>query len=281
MKLNPAAFVYLPPLRVPGAHTFMENLRKFPPAGDLVCFSDHDHDWPGLLKMRAPLESLKDAQFDEGTGSPHAGKVNPFAMHNGAFLVACKMAREQGRTHMLYLEADCRLGQAGWDQVIWDEFFNLGRVCIVAGTLSLYNGYSSGRENALRARELLSLKTRHNIPVPSYGWTWERGGFGAKDAAPPCVFPNGALAVYDLHWMTQLWNLDNLSHSARNNGPFDMAIGHKLVEMFGTQAFDVVGYLHSVYSGFGDVMTTHEERQKLLLDKKVVGIHQVKGDWAP
>lgn len=280
MSLNCATFCYLPPWRVSGAAPFIANLKKFPAAGDLVCYADagSDHDWPGLIRLKAPVESLKGAEFDEG---PHKGKPNAFVYHNALFLVACKIAREQGRSHLLYVESDCRMGQPGWDQQIFEEYFSLGRVCITAGTLSVYNGYSSGRSAALRARQALSLETKHGVPVASYGWTWEHGGVGAKDQAPFCVFPNGALAVYDVHWMGKLFNLDAITHSAKNNGPFDMSIGHALAAQFGEQAYDVTGYLHSAYSGYGDVMTTELERQKLLTDKKVVAVHQFKSDWAP
>lgn len=272
--MKTAAAAYLPPKTFPGATAFHENLQKFPPAGELILFSDAD--WPNVVKLKASIDQFREGQpgctFVEGQ---HASKVNPFALHNTVFLAACKIAREMGVTHMLYVEADCRVGKIGWDKIIFEEYFNLGRPCIVAGTVSIYNPCNSTLKAALRARELLARPHRHGIPTAAYGW------FGANDKKTFCAFPNGALAVYDLTWMNQLWDLVEIGMAARQNTAFDMAIGAHLADKFGEEAFDVIGYLETVYSGFGDVLTSPDDRKRMLLDGTICAVHQIKDSWNP
>lgn len=278
---------YLPPKTVPGALAFYENLQKFPARGDLLLYSDGDY--PGAIKLRGSPEVFKSAKaagtFVEGA---NAGKPNPFAMHNILFLSGVKMAREQGYTHILYLEVDCRVGKAGWDEIIFDEYFSLGRPCIVAGTLAIYNPSNWGLESALAAQRLTSRLPRHGIPVGVYGWSPDRGGWGANERAPTVVFPNGALAVYDMHWLTtRLFSFgpdaeNNLmAVQARQNTAYDLAIGQRLHKEFDVDAFEVIGQLESCYSGYGDVMTTPEIRRQLLIDGKIVAYHQEKTDYTP
>lgn len=277
---------YLPPKSVPGALAFWENLQKFPAKGDVILYSDSDY--PGAVKLRGNPENFKhdkpEGTFYEGA---NAGRPNVFAMHNAIFLTGVKIAREQGYTHMLYLEADCRVGRRHWDQVIFDEYFSLGRPTIVAGTLAIYNPTNWGLATALAAQRLTSKLPKHGIPIGVYGWSPDRGGWGANEKAPCVVFPNGALAIYDMAWLTKrLFTFDSLdpmslSIQARQNTAFDLAIGQNLFTQFDVDAFEVVGQLESVYSGYGDVFTTPEIRRQLLLDGKVVAMHQEKGDWQP
>lgn len=281
------SLAYLPPRSVPGALAFYENLQKFQAKGDLLLYSDGDY--PGAIKLRGSPEAFKSDKaagtFIEGA---NAGKPNPFALHNILFLSGVKMAREQGYTHILYLEADCRVGKTGWDEIIFDEYFSLGRPCIVAGTLAIYNPSNWGLESALAAQRLTSRLPRHGIPVGVYGWSPDRGGWGANERAPTVVFPNGALAVYDMHWLTTMLfsfgpDAENslMAVQARQNTAFDLAIGQRLFKEFDVDAFEVIGQLESTLSAYGDVLTTLEMRKELLLSGKICAGHQYKGDWSP
>jgi hypothetical protein len=268
------SIAYLPPKGFPGADSFVQNIKKFPPSGELILFSDHD--WPGAIKLRASVDIYKQggsqSTFIDGE---HTGEFNPFARHNAIWLAACKIAIDQGATHMLYIEADCRVGKAGWDAEIFEEYFNLGGPKVVAGTLTVYNPCNPGVEAARRAHQLTREMPRHGVPVAQYGW------FSASAKQPSCVFPNGALAVYDLLWMSRMWDLPEMAKAARQNTAFDMAIGQHLWNKFDIGTYDLVGYLQSVYSGFGDALTSPEQRRQMLLDGKVVAMHQEKGDWQP
>lgn len=276
---------YVPPRHVPGATAFWENLQKFPPAGEIILYSDGDY--PSVIKLKASPEVFKpdkpEGTFVEGA---NAGRPNVFAMHNILFLTGARIALDRGATHMLYIEADCRFGTKGWDKVIFDEYFGLGKSCIVAGTLAVYNPSNWGLETARAAQRLTSRIPKHGIPVGVYGWSPDRGGFGANEKSPCVVFPNGALAVYDMHWLTvRFFTFDGspagLPTQARQNTAYDLAIGQNIFKQFDVEAFDVIGLLESVYSGYGDVLTTPEIRRQLLLSNKVVAMHQEKDDWQP
>lgn len=280
------ALAYLPPKSVPGAVAFWENLQKFPAKGDLLLYSDADY--PGAIKLRDNPENFKpDKQEGTFVEGPNAGKPNVFAMHNALFLTGVKIALGKGYTHICYLEADCRVGVKGWDEVIFDEYFSMGRPTIVAGTLAIYNPSNWGLDSARAAQRLTSKLPKHGIPIGVYGWSPDRGGWGANEKAPTVVFPNGALAVYDMHWLTtRLFTFDSpdpmsLSIQARQNTAFDLAIGQRIFKEFDVDAFEVIGQLESTYSGYGNVLTTQEDRQELLLSGKVVSAHQFKDDWQP
>lgn len=262
---------YIPPKRVVGAQAFWDNLQKFPPAGKMILCSESD-EWPGVTKFRGNPESFRGAKFIEGK---HAGEPNPFSMHNIIYLACMKAAREAGLDYALYLEHDCRVGRPGWDEIIFDEYFSLGRPTIVAGTCSAYNPSSFSGKAARRFAHEIGKPRKHGIPVGCYGW------FGASVQGPSTWLPNGALAVYDMLWIERMFDLGDQGRLAAQNGPFDQAIAQRIWEMFGDEAFEVIGYLETVYSGYADVLTTPDERKKLLLDGTVTAVHQIKDSWAP
>lgn len=263
--MKTVTIAYCPPFSFPGAEAFGRNLKAFPPTGEFVTYSDAPGNWPAAIPLNGNPEQFRGAKFSDG-------KPNPFAVHNVVWLTGLRIARDRGATHVLYVEADCRMGKEGWDEIIFEEYFNLGKPAIVAGTLSVYNPCNSTPRGCQKWRDLVGKNHRHGIPTATYGW------FGANQPGPSCCFPNGALAVYDMAWMQAFWNLDDTAGAAVNNTAFDMAIGQKLWEMFGDDAYEVVGSLDSVFSGYGNVLTTEEQRLQMVRDGKIVGCHQVKGD---
>jgi hypothetical protein len=57
-----------------------------------------------------------------------------------------------------------------------------------------------------------------------------------------------------------------------------MEIGGRLWKVFAEDTFDFLGHLDTIYSGYGDILTTEEERMNLLRSGKVVAVHQIKSD---
>lgn len=261
---------YVPPPSFPGALAFMANLQKYPPRGELLLYSDHPYE--GTIRLLGSPDQFKNATFIEGK---HAGTQNKFAVHNAVFLAGCAVARKHGADFMLYLESDCRVGRPGWDEIIFDEYFSLGRPTIVAGTCSAYNPSSFSGKAARRFAHEIGKPRKHGIPVGCYGW------FGASVQGPSTWLPNGALAVYDMLWIERMFDLGDQGRLAAQNGPFDQAIAQRIWEMFGDEAFEVIGYLNTVYSGYSDILTSPEERRKLLTDGIVCGMHQEKTEWQP
>jgi len=267
-----AAFGYLPPKGSFCVDAFAQNLKDYPPKHELILYSDDD--WGDqVTRLKGSPEFLKGATFETG---PQAGKPNPFAVHNVLFLAGLKMCRERGITHAIYLEQDCRVGVKGWDDVIFEEFFSLGRPCIVAGTVSVYNTSNNGLETARRFQKLMAEVPKHGVPMASYGW-----GVGAATPILPSYFPNGALAVYDVAWLCSMFDVEQQGGMAANNTAFDLAVGNKLWNLFELDAVEVIGSLSSVFSGFGDVLTTPEQRRELLTSGRVVAYHQEKTSYIP
>lgn len=258
MKL--ASIGYVPPPEFGCAKEFYENLMKFPAAHELILFSEYA--WPGAIQIPDPID-FKNATFPDG-------KPNPFALNNVLFLTALRIARRQEISHIIFLESDCRVGVKAWDDVIFEEYFSLGRPTIAAGTLACYNPCNYSPEGARRWVKLVSRNDRRNHPVATYGY------LSAAVKAPSCVFPNGALAVYDVAWMGQLWDLENTGACAMANSAFDMILGTLVWERFAEDSYEVLGYLESIFSSYGDVLTSEEDRLQLLRDGKAVAVHQVK-----
>lgn len=258
-----ASLGYVPPPKFGGAQTFYDNVRKFPTTYELILFSEHD--WPGALKLKGSPEQVKGATFPNG-------KVNPFSIHNLLWLTALRICRERGVTHMLYLEADCRVGRDHWDAVVFDEFFSAGRPLICGGSLAVYNPCNYSPEAARRWAQLVSRNIKRNFPIPTYGW------LGAADKQPSCIFANGALAIYEVAWMARYFDLDNSAGIAVQGTAYDMMVGSLIWKDFEEDAYEVVGHLESVFSGYGDVLTTEADRMKMLRDGQCVAVHQVKSN---
>lgn len=259
--MKPATVLYLPPpAAYASATALLDNLQQYPAKGELIVFSEHDYKLPGQIVLKRSPDEIKNEK--------------KFAINNLIWLSALRIAKSQGISHMLYLEADCRVAD-GWDAKIFEDYFSLGRPCIAAGTLAVYNPCSAGKKAAKRWEDLVAMNWRRNIPVATYGW------MPANQSGPSCVFPNGALAVYDVMWMEKLFDLDKTAKTAVEIGPFDMELGIRVWKEFADESYDVLGYLSSVYSGYGDALTTEEERLGMLRDGKVVAVHQCKGVGQP
>lgn len=262
MKL--ASLLYVPPpTAYPAAAAIVENLKRFPAKHPLVLYSEHDYGWPGQIVLQASPEPIKKMTNKEG-------KLNQWGLNNAVFLTALRIAVAQGFTHIIYLEADCRVGIEHWDDAIFTEYFNLGFPCIAAGTLATYNPCNWSRDAARRWEALVAGNQRKNVPIATYGWK------GASEKFPCCVFPNGALSVLDMTWMPLLFDISNTFNTALNIGPWDMEMGVQVWKRFEVASYDVMGMLTKIYSGYGDVLTTPEERLNWLRNGDYVAVHQVK-----
>lgn len=263
------SILYLPPPKTyPSAAAIVENLKRFPPKYPLIVYSDHQWKWPDQILLPGTPECVKGAT--DARGMP-----NQFAINNLVFLTGLRIAQQNGLTHIIYVEADCRVGCTNWDEHIFNEYFRLPRPTIAAGTLATYNPCNHSAEAARRWQQLVARNTKRNVPVATYGWV------GASQQHPSCVFPNGALSVLDVDWMQRLFALDNTVKTAGEMCAWDMALGKVVWDKFGVQSYDVLGFLECIYSGYGDILTTQEERLQMLRDGKAVAVHQVKGVEQP
>lgn len=266
--MNLAVIAYLPPPTVGCSPAFKTNLEKFPTKHDLVLYSDHDYG-PQVIRLKGNPEIVRNAYF------PGTGKPNPYAINNLVFLTGMRIARERNFSHVCYVESDVRVGRKEWDDVVFDEFFSIGRALIAGGSLVCYNCCNFSQEASRRWQKLVSKNLRRNFPIPHYGFV------GAAQNHPSCVFPNGAGGVYDMAWMPRLFDLENTQAACASATAWDMHLGNEIWKLFAEESFDVVGHLESIYSSYGNVITSPEERQNMLLSGAVVLSHQHKDQWAP
>lgn len=255
---------YVPPPSVGHPEAFLRHLARRRTT-NLILFSDHS--WPGVLKLQRSLSGI--------TGTFPNGQSNKFAIPNAIFFTGVRIAMSQGYTHMITIESDCRVGCDDWDQRIWEEYFGLGKPVVAAGTLVCYNPANHSPSALRRWRDLIRRNTHKNFPVATYGW------LGAGVTGPCAVFPNGALAVYDLAWLCRLFDMENTLKWCTSITAWDMAIGTTLWERVGEAAYDYVGMLETVFSGYGNLVTTQDERRRMLINGEVVAYHQEKGDFEP
>lgn len=252
---------YVPPPQVGNPVPFLENLSRNPSThSQLLMYSDHP--WPDTIRLHGSPETAK----------AHA-PGNAFAVNNMVFWTGVRIALAHGLTHFIYLESDCRVGRPGWDEVMWSEFFSVPRPLMMGGTLACYNPCNAGMAAAKRWQALVARNTKRNFPIATYGWV------GASDKHPSNIFCNGALGIYSMAWICELFPMEELdltSKLASQTFAWDMVLGQRLWEKMGPDSYDVVAHLDCIYSGFGEAMTTESERVLMLRDKKVVAIHQVK-----
>jgi hypothetical protein len=95
------------------------------------------------------------------------------------------------------------------------------------------------------------------------------------------VFVNGSLGVYDVAALLDLFGtngqLENTVQLAGLSAPWDLEIGKRLWAKHGVGAYEKVTHLTSIYSSYGDVLTTEADRMAML-NNGVRGVHQVKSE---
>lgn len=262
--IKPATIAYVPPPDFGCAKTFLENVRQFQTKYPLILCSDYDYG-DGVIKLRERPEI--------------ALHSNVWAINNHIFLGCLRMAIANEVSHLLYLESDCRVNGDYWDEAIFDGHFDRPIPAPFTGTIVCYNPCNGGMESARRWSALSDA-------VRAIGDGIVPATYGSKSAADPsgaAVFLNGALGVYSTDWLARLFRLADtrVLNEAQTSPAWDMAIGLRLWEMMGVNAYDCFGWNRAVYSSYGDVMTTVAERMAMLTSGKVRAIHQVKGSEKP
>lgn len=245
----------------------MANLRLYPAKGEILLYSDYPYE--GMVQLRNSPEVFKDKFSTKGEvfkGRPGEQR-NTFAHNNAIFLAGLKMAIERDYSHIIYLESDCRVGKEGWDNIIYDEFFGSGFPYIAAGTIVSWDAFTDGLDSAKAHRGFISRYSRSRFPLSIFGWRQNK----------PCVFPNGALGVYDMTWMKRFFDIDN-PLSAIKGHAWDFQIGRAIWNSFGNKAYRMVHHMDSMFSSFGNDLTTQDERLAMLEKGECVAVHQVKGN---
>lgn len=259
MKL--AIIGYLPDPSRGHPQAFLDNVRAFKNDMPLTLFSHHP--WPDVFQLKMDPAQLKKHH------DPRNEKR--YFLHNAIFLSALRMARHHGASHMLMLEDDCRVRGDGWADAIFDEAFSSSQPWVVAGSAACYNPSNAGIEAHRRWEQFVKDNVRKNYPIPTYGW------LPSDKKHPSCVFVNGALGIYNIAWMERLFDLEKPTEEALKSTAYDMEIGIRLWNIFGVDSYDLVAHLStSMFSSFGDVLSTEDERLAMLASGQVRAVHQVK-----
>lgn len=263
---------YVPPPHFPGAEAFLRNIRKYPARHEVVLYSDHDY--PEAIKIFNP-EQIQGSLKVTPARDQWDRENRKWVVNNAIFITGLKIAVKNGFTHIIYLESDCRVGQLAWDQPIFNEYFSFKFPPIAAGTLVCWNPFNAGIEVARKWEELVTSTNRsRNFPIPTYGV--RREGMPGP-MGDPCIFPNGALGVYDVNWLASLFDVNNAVAFASGTA-WDFQIGMAIWQQFGIRAFEMVGHMGTMFSGYGDEVTTLEQRLQMLRDGSAAAVHQIKGN---
>lgn len=250
---------------VPGAHfgypeTFLQNLRAYPAKHPMVTFGHH---WPDV---------------DIKIGNPEIAKsaAMPCAMSGLVFFTACRIALSQGWDYMIFLEPDCRVSQAGWDDVLFQEFLQkfddyMGKP-VVGGSVVIYSPFASGNTFAKRFHHWY-CHTEMKEPCPIYG------GAGPKPGRT-LIYPNGAIGIYNVHWLQQVCDLNNTLVLAYEDA-WDIVIAKRVWNQFGINVFDGVVHLNTILSSCGNSLSTEDQRLAWARSKRFLAVHQVKSNRNP
>lgn len=261
--MNLGTIIYIPPHGRLHSEACMANLAKFPTRHPLYILSD-DTTWPVSRAITNP-EIFR--------GKP------AWALNNFIFFKALELARDVGLEPFIYLESDSRVGCAGWDDILFAEYFTRypnGIAC--AGSPVVWDVNAGGKEFAMKViAKACAYQAESGMPACFYA------GKSPHDRSGGYVYPNGSCAIYHTSALLRIFaGFDaDITGNARKLTAWDMEIGRRLWHNHGACAIDHVGWLAKAYSGFGDVITSEAERLEMLRNGSKVVVHQVKSDAQP
>jgi len=258
-ELNPCIASYLPPPHIGFPESYIHNLNAYKHKFPLILFSDYKWDI-GEIHI----------------GNPEAAKSpkNRWAVNNALWLTALKIVDQGKYSHVIFMEADSRVGCDNWDEVMWKEYVKLNPRPPIAGSAVIFNAFGAGLAAAKKYEQFFTKNKRKLIPIPSYGAT------GSAEKSEPRVFVNGSVAIYDMGLMRELFVFDKSQiQQALNITAFDFVIGQRLWDAYGMNSYDKIHNLACSYSSYGNILTTEDMRKQWLINGDFVAIHQVDGPW--
>jgi hypothetical protein len=283
--MKPASVLYLPPPAVAGKTNYgdpdalVKNLRAFPPHYPVVFYSEVA-GWAEKVKGIGEFIHLP---YDPMLVKKQAGaEKNRFSVANYVFFTGLIVANVRGFSHVIMLEADCRVGAKDWDKTMFDEHFaaeaSRELPIIMSGTVVCHNPCVAGLLAARRWANFCEAENKKNplVPVVTYG------SKGASEKGDPCAFTNGALSIYNMDSMNSFWDLKgNISELSVKSSPWDVEVGIQAWNQSGMSVYDRIYNMKSIYSGFADVMTNEAQRMSWLKQGRIVAVHQIKSSAQP
>jgi len=256
---NVGTIVYIPPPRYGHGEAFLTNLRAWKTKYPLVTFSDHA-EWTPDRVIQSP-DLIKTKQ-------------RPWAVNNFVFLMALSIAEDSGFTDFLYLEEDCRVHGHEWDERIIGEYRRWPQA-VVGGSPVCWNSMSAGPVMLAGFQIYAASYVRKcKLPVPIYGLQIPNRPRVERFT----LYPNGAIAVYNVAFLRDLFKQGSMAKQALDRGAFDMEVGWELVNKFGLGLFNKCAWLSSAFSGYGDNVLNYKQRCARLIDGTFAAVHQIKTD---
>lgn len=274
-----AIFAYLPPDKEPWhPREFLKNIGKNQPKNKAFFYSDQDWgtSWPN---------------FRPTTSVDNKSATNVVSTNNTVFLHGVRIACREGIDWMLYLESDCRVKGQHWDDIIFSEFFDSkdyaspgfvpNQELDMGGSIVLFRSKNKCWFHDGAQRYILPKSKPMSRYTPSFGCPDSEGSISDTN----CVFPNGALGVYRVSTLSDIWGVgpdttdEQIKSTASRRKAWDWHHGDILLRSYQQRVFEHIKQIRCIYSSAGNVRTTEKERQFMLMSGLVVAIHQVKSAW--
>lgn len=252
-----ASLLYVPKLDRLYPRFTLQNFRAFKTHYPIIYYSDYGGaGYEDFLRIPAP-DAMKQSK-------------NKTATQNYLFLHGLRIAKELQLDRFIFLENDCRVGRDYWDSDMFDE---VDHQFVVAGTPNLFNTQDFPKEHWPALHEYMSAYTaKTGLPVAQFLCNEKTRRLGS------CMFQMGAGAVYDTERCFELFpGFETCIGSyACRTAAFDLHIGLKMFQQFGTDALKWMPFLTKSFSGFGNKVLNLEQRKERLLSGKACLIHQFK-----
>lgn len=260
-SVRPAILAYVPAPNFSNPLDFLANLSENAATYPVVKFSHHD--WPDTIRLKGTPEIVSGAVDDKG-------RPKKYAISNLIFFTGLRIAIAHKFTHILVLEPDCRVGP-NWDEIMFDEFFKKDGM-IMGGSIVVHNPCNHNLATIARWKKFVCA-SKGICPVQTYG------NKNCSEIGNMVVRTNGALSIFTMSDLLDIFTPEELENSAGlacKSMEWDLEIGLRLSIKYDYAIFDRIKHLSTIWSTFGNVLSSEEERLKMLSDGKVIGIHQVK-----
>lgn len=210
-KLSCAVVGYIPRAniapKVCSPQAFVENITRFKTRYPCVFYTDGKWDIAEVtIRDPEPIPN-RDAKLKNGW-------PNYFVLNNLIFFTGLRIALARGFTHIIYLEADCRVGRDHWDEELFDFHFRHPVPLVCSGTAVAFNVCTAGRDPHIRWRnwvnEQKAIPGYEALKCAVYGWRGQSTTDNSPMPERPTVFVNGALGVYDTAWLKKIFGMDGL-----------------------------------------------------------------------
>lgn len=252
---------YVPDKSFGNPDEFLANLAAYPSQYPLIKYSHAD--WPDCIRLKGSPEIVSGAVDDKG-------RPKLYAISNMIFFTGLRIAMAHKFTHILVLEPDCRVGP-DWDSIMFDEFFK-NSPPIMGGSIVIHNPCNHNLATIARWKKFVCA-SKGICPVQTFG------NKSCSETGNMVVRTNGALSIFTMSDLLDIFTPEELENSAglaRKSLEWDLEIGLRFSIKYDYGIFDRIKHLSTIWSTFGNVLSTEDERLKMLADGKVVGVHQIK-----